>query len=159
MCSNLGHSWQGHLFLQQIQITSNGRCAVDREFVDIIGTLGGFGDYLGDRGPGRIMWRSWEDLGEPWGGPWGITGGPLGAPWVPRCRPGAHRARPGDYGAQGTISSFPGGVDVCKRSIFTARSAFWEFMTLMTLMTFVTFVVPGVLLRPHFHTRRGSGGR
>ena len=28
--------------------TSNGRCAVDREFVDIIGTLGGFGENLGD---------------------------------------------------------------------------------------------------------------
>ena len=51
-------------------ITSNGRCAVDREFVDIIGTLGGFGENLGDpRGdPGRIMWRSLEDLGGALGG-------------------------------------------------------------------------------------------
>ena len=144
-----------HPDIQNVFFTSNGRCAVDREFVDIIGTLGRFGENLGDprgtRGvscgdPGKTL----GSLGEPWGGSWGITGGPLGAPWVPRCRPGAHRARPGDYGAQGTISSFPGGVSVCKPSVFTGRSAFLLFMTLQT------FVVMEVLLRPYFHTRRGS---
>ena len=60
---------------------SNGRCAVDREFVDIIGTLGGFGENQGGHRGTR------EDHVEILGGPWGALGGTRGdhgkSPWRP----------------------------------------------------------------------------
>ena len=77
-------------------ITSNGRCAVDREFVDIIGTLGGFGENLGDprgtRGgscgdPGRTLGSLGGTLGDHGRSPWR----PLGPKMSSRSPPGSSR--------------------------------------------------------------------
>ena len=52
------------------------------------------------------------------------------------------------------FQAFLGGSMCANHQFLQQDLRFWNSMT---LITFVTFVVPGVLLRPHFHTRRGSG--
>ena len=61
--------------------TSNGRCAVDREFVDIIGTLGGFGENLGD--PRGTRGGSCGDPGKTLGSLGGDPGGSREVPLAP----------------------------------------------------------------------------
>ena len=73
--------------------TSNGRCAVDREFVDIIRTLGRFGENLGD--PGGTRGGSCGDPGTALGSLGGTLGDHRRSPWRPLGPKMLSRSPPG----------------------------------------------------------------
>ena len=80
----------------------------------------------------------------------------LGRPWLsflePLWRPFGHkvssRSPPGSSRSSRNHFKLSWEVSVCKPLVFKARSAF------LLLHAVHTIVVLGVLLRPHFHTRR-----